>query len=77
MGSPNRLRPYWKCKVNRKKVRGSQAAGKTKTGCIVSSLDKYMAKYSRSYKHQSYSEWYQKVLEKNSMSSPRKSKYGR
>jgi hypothetical protein len=65
MGSPNKLSPYWRCKHDRKNRRQSQTAGRTKTGCKATVLDRYMCKCSRSYKDIRYSAWFDGVLNIN------------
>lgn len=40
-------------------------SGKTKTNCIITYKDKYMAKYSRSYKHANYDSWRFDTFRKN------------
>ena len=46
----------WKNKVIKKKGKGSQTTGKTK-GINPSTLDRYMARAGRAYKHPGYAAW--------------------
>lgn len=56
----------YKAKQMRKKARGSQTPGRQKgESCQASSLDRYMAKSSRSYKHKGYGVWLEKVRKQN------------
>ncbi len=73
MGSPNRLNPYRCCKRDRKRNRGSQTPGKTKSGgyCKATSLDKYMVTHNRSYKHYKYGDWLHMMMQRNSMGGGR------
>jgi len=60
MGSPNRLRPYWKCKQDRKKARRSQTKGSTKQGCVKNQQIVNICARGRSYKYPYYFMLFQK-----------------
>lgn len=48
----------WKSKQIQKLNKGSHTPGKTKgANCQASSMDKWMAKHCRSYKHADYWRW--------------------
>lgn len=51
--------PSGRCsKRDKKKRGGSSTPGSTKgENCMASSMDRFMAKYSRSYKHPEYNGW--------------------
>ena len=50
----------WKSKKNRKQARGSQTPGRTKVeSCKAGPLKKYLAKNSRSYKSNQFSQWHE------------------
>jgi len=52
---------WWKRKVERKLRKRSITDGRTKgPKCEATSVDRYMAKTSRSYKHRDYKEWCEK-----------------
>ena len=54
----------WKSKKMVKKTRGNQTPGHQKgESCKASTLDRYMAKTSRSYKHPNFGAWSAKIRE--------------
>jgi hypothetical protein len=56
----------WKDKIEKKKRKGSQTAGKDKgENCTASPMKKYFAKRSRSYKHPDYEDWLEWVRKVN------------
>lgn len=53
----------WKSKIRRKQARGNQTAGSQKgENCKAKTIDRFFTKRSRSYKHQDYPEWLNKVI---------------
>ena len=68
MGSPDRLRPYWRCKRDRKAKRGSRTTGLSKG--IVSNptgrrLIRYLCSHNRSYTHPAYNKFCEKCIKNN------------
>lgn len=69
MGSPDRLIPYWCCKRDRKKKRGSQTPGKIKSQRRFNppAIIRTLANRNRAYKRQDYGLFLQRIREFNDL----------